>query len=343
MGSGIVGRAILAAWIALAPVVAAAQDNSCAYAFDGECDEGYGTDLCEAGSDTWDCRRVGPRPGPESCRFSRDGECDEPGGGTESCLPRTDTADCRAAGIDTNRVFYGKDERVWPSSTEMPWRAIGRITFVSGGHCTGAMVGPDIVLTAAHCLYGGDGPGGKDRPLEFIAGASGADFVARAGVVTHYKSSAFDISTYENTSEIDGLDWAFLVLDRPIGDETGWLRIVPLTAAELTSAVSGEWGPVMQGGYSGDATAFLSANLDCPIVEVFDDNTFFHECDTLKGDSGSPFFVRDFWGYRVIGVESAIYPDPDAPFDSNMAVDARAFWEAFGNFRRGAGRNLNPN
>ena len=33
--------------------------------------------------------------------------------------------------------------------------------------------------------------------------------------------------------------------------------------------------------YSGDGSLFLSANLNCRITEVLDNNTIYHECDTL--------------------------------------------------------------
>lgn len=304
---------------------AAAQSNSCEYRYDGECDEAYGTGLCAEGTDSWDCRRAGPPPTAESCIYSRDGECDEPGG-TGVCIPFTDTADCRAEGIDPLRVFFGNDERIYPDSRQMPWRAIGQITYVSGGHCTGTLVGPSTVLTAAHCMFGGDGPNGSDQPLEFIAGASGATYVARANIIDAYVPYQFDTYLHETSSDVDGFDWAFLTLDRPIGHEVGWMTIEPLTTAELEHGVLSGSLYVMQGGYSGDSMAFLSANLNCPVVDVWDDNTIFHECDTLQGDSGSPLFVAEDGVYRIIALESATYPNADGPYDFNMAVDARAFW-----------------
>ena len=33
------------------------------------------------------------------------------------------------------------------------WEAVGRLEIVGAGFCTGALIAPDQVLTAAHCLY----------------------------------------------------------------------------------------------------------------------------------------------------------------------------------------------
>ena len=68
--------------------------NDCFWAYDGECDE---PSLCPSNSDSWDCRTLGEAPGPESCGYSNDGECDEPGVGTGACLAGTDTMDCSGA------------------------------------------------------------------------------------------------------------------------------------------------------------------------------------------------------------------------------------------------------
>ena len=90
-------RLVAFAFLLLLPLPqAAAESNSCQYAYDGECDE---PSYCSIGTDAWDCRRAGGPPGPGSCRSAGNGICDEPGG-TGQCLPGSDRTDCAAAGID---------------------------------------------------------------------------------------------------------------------------------------------------------------------------------------------------------------------------------------------------
>jgi hypothetical protein len=93
---------------------AAQGDNSCQWAFDGECDDpnypNAVTNACAPGTDTADCTGAGPGPGPgqgpaaqgeNSCQWAFDGECDDPNypnAVTNACPPGTDTADCTTGG-----------------------------------------------------------------------------------------------------------------------------------------------------------------------------------------------------------------------------------------------------
>ena len=82
--------------IANAPQTAARSgNNSCEFAFDGDCDEPRrGTGLCAPGTDAQDCSVR--NPGPNSCQYAYDNECDHPNVGTGVCPPNTDVADCRS-------------------------------------------------------------------------------------------------------------------------------------------------------------------------------------------------------------------------------------------------------
>ena len=45
------------------------------------------------------------------------------------------------------------DPRLAVDPNTPPWDAIAKVQTNIGGRCTGALIAPAVVLTAAHCLY----------------------------------------------------------------------------------------------------------------------------------------------------------------------------------------------
>lgn len=68
-----------------------------------------------------------------------------------------------------------------------------------------------------------------------------------------------------------------------------------------------------QAGYSWDTGTHLSGNIGCHMVQVYDDNTMAHDCDTTRGDSGSPFMVREGDEYFVVATDSNFRSNPNGP------------------------------
>jgi protease YdgD len=72
-------------------------NNSCQYAYDGECDDGRAgadTDSCGFGTDCSDCEYASACD--NSCQYAYDGECDDgrAGSSTSTCSYGTDCNDC---------------------------------------------------------------------------------------------------------------------------------------------------------------------------------------------------------------------------------------------------------
>ena len=70
-------------------------DNSCAYAWDGACDEGS---YCPYGTDSSDCY------GGDTCSYAWDGMCDEPA----YCAYGTDSTDCRGWSMKKAQAMKAK-------------------------------------------------------------------------------------------------------------------------------------------------------------------------------------------------------------------------------------------
>ena len=304
------------------------EGDACRWANDGECDEpNFGTGACVQGSDRSDCGDISwMRNQNDACATSFNNVCEEPGRGNGACAARTDRTDCnsRARPMTINDHFFGRDDRVRVDSNQAPWRFMGRFANDAGEACTATLIGPDVIVTAAHCIHGERGVSAAGRFEPAGGGPS-------ARVIAYMINPRFDYRRFNGGDEIDGLDWALLRLDAPLGARIGFAGVRNLTGQGRPAAIAAE---LYQAGYSWDTGDLLSGNIGCHMAETYADNTFAHQCDTTRGDSGSAFLVRNGQGYDVVGVDSNFRSNPDGPF-IYIAVSAASFQPFVADFLAG--------
>ncbi|WP_291843290.1 trypsin-like serine protease [Maricaulis sp.] len=293
-------------------LVAGVEDNTCRWANDGECDEpSFGTGACTQATDLADCGDIiHLRFRNDSCETAFDGVCNEPGVGDGACAERTDRADCfgRERPLTINDHYFGRDDRVFHDTTTFPWSVVGQVDFDTGGACTATLIGDDILITASHCIDDNGRPNSRGT-FHTAYGRPGGALSAR--VIDHMIDPDWDSRRFSSGDDLDGTDWALLRIDRPLGAELGHVGVRGLVETEgRRDALRAD---LYQGGYSWDTGAHLSGNIGCHMVEIFNDNTMAHNCDTTRGDSGSPFMVREGDEYFVVATDSNFRSNPNGP------------------------------
>lgn len=193
------------------------------------------------------------------------------------------------------------------------WDAVGRIDFGARGFCTGALIAPDLVLTAAHCLYDkATGSRIDTDEIEFLAGWRNGRAAAYRGVrraVAHPGYSFEDGERFDRVAH----DLAIIELDKPIR--------LPSIVPFATGTVPGLNARVSVVSYGQDRSEAPSLQESCHIIDG-QTGVLILSCAVEFGSSGAPIFALVDGVARVVSVVAAKAEYRGSPVALGTEVDS---------------------
>ena len=173
------------------------------------------------------------------------------------------------------------------------WEAVGKLN-LGGGFCTGTLIAPDLVLSAAHCVYDRRGQLRAANRITFNAGFRNGDVAASrkiAQVVAHAGFKPLEPLTGQNVI----YDVALLRLSEPIPTHV----IDPF----ILHGESVRPGAVSVVSYGQGRENLQSRQRKCGLLERHD-NLLVFDCDVTFGSSGAPVFSHMNGRGRILSVIS---------------------------------------
>jgi V8-like Glu-specific endopeptidase len=213
------------------------------------------------------------------------------------------------AGTNSTQGVIGKDERyqITANNQKAVHKSIGLIQMRFGkdyGTCTGTVVGPRHVITAAHCLH--------------EAGKAPDEVIFAPGIKTSLDKAPAPYGIFEAVSVV--INGAYAT-DQSTRNDVGMIKLnrdLPVKALKIEAAPFFMTKPayvISVAGYPGDKDFGTLWESKKKVSVLFAVDYYGHDLDTMPGMSGSTMRI----GTTVIGVHSSGLGDNQGNYIKNEA------------------------